>query len=76
MWYSGLEVCARTGNPILIILYIQECVSNREEIKKLRRDNATLEASNHEQDKAIHQLKTRVAVLEQELHDKEQVCVN
>ena len=51
----------------------QECTSNREEIKKLRRDNSTLEADNHEKEKAINQLKTRVAVLEQELHDKEQV---
>ena len=53
----------------------QECTSSREEIKRLRRENSTLEATSHEQEKTINQLKTRVAVMEQEIHDKEQVCV-
>ena len=45
----------------------------REELQRLRKENSALDASAHEQDKAITQLRTRLAVLEQELQDKEQV---
>ena len=45
----------------------------REEMQKLRRENSSLDSSSHEQDKMVTQLKTRLAILEQELQDKEQV---
>ena len=39
----------------------------------MRKDNAGLDSNYHEQDKLITQLKTRLAVLEQEVKDKEEV---
>ena len=39
----------------------------------MRRDNAALDSAHHEQEKVTNQLRTRLAVLEQELHDKQQV---
>ena len=53
----------------------QECSRLHEETGRLRRDNSSLDAGSHEQEKSIGQLRTRVAVLEQELADKEQVGV-
>ena len=46
----------------------------KEELQKLRKENSSLDANNHEQDKTLTQLRTRMAVLEQELQDKEQAC--
>ena len=43
------------------------------EIQTLRRQNTTLDSDRHERDKTLNHLRTRVAVLEQELKDKEQV---
>ncbi len=40
----------------------------------LRRDNSSLDSTNHELEKTVSQLRMRVAVLEQELQDKGQVC--
>ncbi len=45
----------------------------KEELLKLRRENSTLDSNAHEQEKTLSQLRTRVAVLQQELQDKEQV---
>ena len=45
----------------------------REELLKLRQENSTLDSTAHEKDKTLTQLRTRVAVLQQELQDKEQV---
>ena len=46
------------------------------ELQQLRRDNSSLDAGAHEKEKNLTQLRTRVAVLEQELSDKEQVhCI-
>ena len=45
------------------------------ELQQLRRDNSSLDAGAHEKEKSLTQLRTRVAVLEQELSDKEQVHV-
>ncbi len=39
----------------------------------MRRDNSSLDSTNHELEKTVSQLRMRVAVLEQELQDKEQV---
>ena len=43
------------------------------ELQQLRRDNSSLDAGAHEKEKNLTHLRTRVAVLEQELLDKEQV---
>lgn len=52
---------------------VQECASLRQELQQLRQDNSSLDAGAHEKEKTMTQLRTRVAVLEQELLDKEQV---
>ena len=49
------------------------CALHRQELQSLRKDNAGLDSNYHEQDKLIAQLKTRLAVLEQEVKDKEEV---
>ena len=41
----------------------------------LRRQNNHLDSDRHERDKTLNHLRTRVAVLEQELKDKEQVHI-
>ena len=41
------------------------------ELSNLRKDNADLGGNFHEKDKLVNQLKTRVAVLEQEVKDKD-----
>ncbi|GAB1598323.1 spindle assembly abnormal protein 6 homolog [Argonauta hians] len=43
------------------------------EIQNLRKQNVAMDAKLHEQEKVINQQGTRIAVLEQELKDKEQV---
>ena len=45
----------------------------RQELQVLRRDNARLDSSHHEHEKTINQMRTRVAVLEQEVKDKEEL---
>lgn len=47
----------------------------KEELTSLRRGNSVLNSEQHERDKTLAHLRTRVAVLEQELRDKEQVCM-
>lgn len=47
----------------------------REELQRLRKENSSLDASTHQQDKTLTQLRTRVAVLEQELQDKQHVRI-
>ena len=41
------------------------------ELSNLRKNNAVLDGGYHEQDKVIVQLKTKLAVLEQEVKDKD-----
>lgn len=50
-----------------------ENVHMKQDIQSLRKQNASLDADYHEQEKIVNQLRMRVAVLEQELKDKEQV---
>lgn len=50
-----------------------ECVRSRQDIQNLRKENEVLSASSCEQEKLINQMKTRLAVLEQEIKDKEEV---
>ncbi|KAK6188877.1 hypothetical protein SNE40_004963 [Patella caerulea] len=51
----------------------EEHVRAKQEIQSLRKQNNTLDSDNHEKEKLINQYKTRIAVFEQELKDKEQV---
>lgn len=41
----------------------------------MRRENTTLDAECHEKEKQVNQLQTRVAVLEQEIKDKDQLVM-
>lgn len=50
-----------------------ECVRSRQDIQNLRKENEVLSASSCEQEKLINQMKTKLAVLEQEIKDKEEV---
>ena len=43
------------------------------EVTKLRRDNSSLDVERHERDKTLNHLRTRIAVLEQENKDKQEV---
>lgn len=45
----------------------------RQDLQTVRTDNSALDATCHDRDKTIHQLKTRLAVLEQSVRDKEDV---
>ena len=46
----------------------------KQELHKLRRQNGALDSERHEHNKTLNHLRTRIAVLEQEVKDKEQVC--
>ncbi|XP_065834488.1 spindle assembly abnormal protein 6 homolog [Oscarella lobularis] len=46
---------------------------SKSELDTLRGENSRLDAACHEKDKLLHQLKTRLAVLEQEVKDKEEI---
>ncbi|XP_043347003.1 spindle assembly abnormal protein 6 homolog isoform X2 [Dermochelys coriacea] len=52
-----------------------ECQRAKQEVLSLRRENTTLDAECHEKEKCINQLQTRVAVLEQEIKDKDQLII-
>ena len=43
------------------------------DLQTTRRQNSNLDSDRHEKDKTLNHLRTRVAVLEQELKDKEMV---
>ncbi|XP_041125895.1 spindle assembly abnormal protein 6 homolog isoform X2 [Polyodon spathula] len=47
----------------------------KQEVLSLRRENSTLDLECHEKEKHINQLQTRVAVLEQEIKDKDQLLI-
>ena len=59
---------------LVIIICSQECKFAKQELHKLRRENGSLDTERHEHSKTVSQLQTKVAVLEQELRDKEQVA--
>jgi len=45
----------------------------KQELQSLRKSNSSLDSEYHEQERNVNQLKTRIAVLEQEVKDKEEV---
>ena len=49
----------------------EELHRGKTELSNLRKNNAVLDGDYHEQDKVIVQLKTKLAVLEQEIKDKD-----
>ena len=51
----------------------QDCKYSKQELQKLRRENGSLDSERHEHSKTLSQLNTKVAVMEQEIRDKEQV---
>ncbi|XP_024841400.2 spindle assembly abnormal protein 6 homolog isoform X2 [Bos taurus] len=54
---------------------LQELQRAKQEVLSLRRENSTLDAECHEKEKHINQLQTKVAVLEQEIKDKDQLVL-
>ncbi|XP_066896545.1 spindle assembly abnormal protein 6 homolog isoform X2 [Kogia breviceps] len=54
---------------------LQELQRAKQEVLSLRRENSTLDAECHEKEKHINHLQTKVAVLEQEIKDKDQLVL-
>ncbi|KAF6017422.1 SASS6 [Bugula neritina] len=54
----------------------EECKSTRLDVQQLRKENSELEAELHRQEKASNQQNTRIAVLEQQLNDKDTVVTH
>ena len=62
-------------STVFIFCYwFQEREVISKDLIKLRRKNTDLDSERQERDKILNHLRTRVAVLEQELKDKENVC--
>ncbi|XP_007541960.1 spindle assembly abnormal protein 6 homolog isoform X1 [Poecilia formosa] len=51
----------------------EECQRLKQQVLSLRRENSTLDTEVHEKERVVSQLQVRVAVLEQEVKDKEMV---
>ncbi|XP_076578752.1 spindle assembly abnormal protein 6 homolog [Chaetodon auriga] len=51
----------------------EECQHLKQQVLSLRRENSTLDAEIHEKERFVSQLQMRVAVLEQEIKDKDQL---
>ena len=45
----------------------------KQQVLSLRRENSTLDTQVHEKERLVSQLQMRVAVLEQEINDKDQL---
>ncbi|XP_028404500.1 spindle assembly abnormal protein 6 homolog [Dendronephthya gigantea] len=54
--------------------FVEEALQrSKVEVTKLRRDNTSLDVERHERDKTLNHLRTRIAVLEQENKDNQEV---
>ncbi|KAJ8784590.1 hypothetical protein J1605_007941 [Eschrichtius robustus] len=62
-------------NATFFFFLLQELQRAKQEVLSLRRENSTLDAECHEKEKHINQLQTKVAVLEQEIKDKDQLVL-
>ncbi|XP_030290017.1 spindle assembly abnormal protein 6 homolog [Sparus aurata] len=51
----------------------EECQHLKQQVLSLRRENSTLDTEVHEKERLVSQLQMRVAVLEQEINDKDQL---
>ena len=70
------ETVSRGGPAIRLCTcdaLLKESGRSKSELDTLRGENSRLDAACHEKDKLLHQLKTRLAVLEQEVKDKEEI---
>lgn len=70
--YSCSALCSLIF-PVLFSL--QESQRAKQQVASLRRENGTLDAECHEKERLLNQLQTRVAVLEQEIKDKDQLIL-
>ena len=57
----------------LDVVFLQALQRSKVEVTKLRRDNTSLDVERHERDKTLNHLRTRIAVLEQENKDNQEV---
>ncbi|CAB3996681.1 Hypothetical predicted protein, partial [Paramuricea clavata] len=56
------------------LAFVEEALQrSKVEVTKLRRDNSSLDVERHERDKTLNHLRTRIAVLEQENKDNQEV---
>ncbi|MCJ8737604.1 hypothetical protein PDJAM_G00026040 [Pangasius djambal] len=53
----------------------EESQRAKQQVASLRRENSTLDTECHEKERLVNQLQTRVAVLEQEIKDKDQLVL-
>ncbi|KAL6108616.1 sass6 [Pungitius sinensis] len=51
----------------------EECQRSKQQILSLRRENSSLDTDVHDKERSVSQLQMRVAVLEQEVKDKDQL---
>uniref|UniRef100_A0A665SVD9 Spindle assembly abnormal protein 6 N-terminal domain-containing protein n=1 Tax=Echeneis naucrates TaxID=173247 RepID=A0A665SVD9_ECHNA len=51
----------------------EDCQHSKQQVVSLRRENSTLDTEVHEKERLVSQLQMRVAVLEQEIKDKDQL---
>ncbi|KAK3562413.1 hypothetical protein QTP86_033563, partial [Hemibagrus guttatus] len=54
---------------------LEESQRMKQQVTSLRRENGTLDTECHEKERLVNQLQTRVAVLEQEIKDKDQLIL-
>lgn len=57
------------------MICLQECQHLKQQVLSLRRENGSLDTEVHEKERSLSQLQMRVAVLEQEIKDKDQLML-
>lgn len=60
---------------VFVYVWRQESQRAKQQVISLRRENGTLDTECHDKERLINQLQTRVAVLEQEIKDKDQLVL-
>ena len=61
---------------MLSFIFVRQALQrSKVEVTKLRRDNTSLDVERHERDKTLNHLRTRIAVLEQENKDNQEVGI-
>lgn len=53
----------------------QESQRAKQQVVSLRRENGALDSECHDKERLVNQLQTRVAVMEQEIKDKDQLIL-
>lgn len=80
MHYSLLKSLQKTVAAlnfliVFVLFSLQESQRAKQQVASLRRENGTLDTECHEKERLINQIQTRVAVLEQEIKDKDQLVL-